>query len=120
MAATIKGGPAARRRVRNESRLDFRLSLEAKRKVEMAALASGLSTDEFAAAALQREAEEVLARLKVTKLSDRDRDVFLELMDNPSEPSEYLIRAVAEYNQRQRRHGGPQDTGAAKGNRTAS
>lgn len=33
-------------------------------------------------------------------LSDRDRDAFLALLDNPPPPSEALVRAWAKYNKR--------------------
>jgi Protein of unknown function (DUF1778) len=37
-----------------------------------------------------------------TPLTDRDRDLFLDLLDNPPEPTEALRRAFAKYG---RRHG---------------
>jgi hypothetical protein len=38
----------------------------------------------------------------IPPLSDRDRDLFLKLLDNPPEPNEALKKAFAEY---QARHG---------------
>jgi hypothetical protein len=35
-------------------------------------------------------------------LSDRDRDLFLELLENPPPPNEALRQAAAEYNRSQR------------------
>ena len=35
-----------------------------------------------------------------TPLSDRDRDLFLDLLDNPPEPTEALRRAFAKYGKR--------------------
>lgn len=35
-----------------------------------------------------------------TPLSDRDRDLFLEMLENPPEPTETLRRAVAKYAKR--------------------
>ncbi len=34
------------------------------------------------------------------KLSDRDRDIFLKMLEDPSEPNEALKKAVAEYKKR--------------------
>ncbi|MGP0064001.1 MAG: DUF1778 domain-containing protein [Isosphaeraceae bacterium] len=36
-----------------------------------------------------------------TPLSDRDRDIFLEMLDNPPEPTEALRRAIAKYAKRE-------------------
>jgi hypothetical protein len=35
-----------------------------------------------------------------TPLSDRDRDIFLDMLDNPPEPTEALRRAFAKYAKR--------------------
>ncbi len=35
-----------------------------------------------------------------TPLSDRDRDIFLDMLDNPPEPNEALRRAFAKYAKR--------------------
>ena len=37
---------------------------------------------------------------ETTVLSDRDRDAFLALLDNPPPPNEALLRAWAKYNKR--------------------
>jgi uncharacterized protein (DUF1778 family) len=37
-----------------------------------------------------------------TPLSDRDRDVFLAILDNPPPPNEALLKAAAKY---KKRHG---------------
>ena len=90
------------RSVQRAARLEFRLSREAKEKIEKAALASGQSVSDFAASTLLREAGEVLASHNVTTLSDRDRDIFLQLLDNPPAPSQALARAAADYKRRAR------------------
>lgn len=82
---------------RHSARLDFRLSDEAKARIEKAALVSGQSLSDFAASTLTREANEVLAIYEVTTLSDRDRDLFLELLDAQDAPNEALKAAFARY-----------------------
>ena len=82
---------------RHSARLDFRLSDEAKARIEKAALVSGQSLSDFAASTLTREANEVLASYEATVLSDRDRDLFLELLDAPDAPNEALQNAFARY-----------------------
>jgi uncharacterized protein (DUF1778 family) len=39
-----------------------------------------------------------------TPLSDRDRDLFLKMLEHPAEPNEALKKAVAKY---RARHGSP-------------
>ncbi len=75
------------------ARLNFRLPPEAKEKIERAAVASGLTVTDFAVHALVNSADEVLERHHAHKLSNRDRDVFLALLDADDEPNEALKNA---------------------------
>jgi uncharacterized protein (DUF1778 family) len=75
------------------ARLNFRLPSEAKEKIERAAVASGLTVTDFAVHALVNTADEVLERQHTRKLSKRDRDVFLALLDSDDEPNEALKSA---------------------------
>ncbi len=75
------------------ARLNFRLPSDAKEKIERAAAASGLTVTDFAVHALVNTADEVLERQHTRQLSDRDRDVFLKLLDADPEPNEALIGA---------------------------
>lgn len=75
------------------ARLNFRLPPEAKEKIERAAVAEGLSVTDFAVHALINIADEVLERHHTRKLSNRDRDVFLALLDADDEPNEALKSA---------------------------
>lgn len=99
-AAETTGEKKVRRSEQRAARLEFRLSREAKEKIEKAALASGQSVSDFAASTLLREAGEVLANHNVNTLSDRDRDIFLQLLDNPPAPSPALAQAAADYQRR--------------------
>lgn len=75
------------------ARLNFRLPSEAKKKIERAAIASGLSVTDFAVHALLNTADEVLEREHTRRLSDRDRDIFLALLDSDDAPNEALKSA---------------------------
>ncbi len=79
------------------ARLNFRLPNEMKETIERAAVASGLTVTDFAINALVNSANEVLERHQTRTLSNRDRDVFLALLDSDEEPNEALKEAAKEY-----------------------
>ncbi len=72
------------------ARLNFRLPSETKEKIERAAVAEGLTITDFAVHALVDVADEVLERHHVRILTDRDRDLFLAILDDDDEPNEAL------------------------------
>lgn len=82
------------------ARLNFRLPPEIKEKIENAALVSGVTVTDFAITALANSAEEVLEKHERRVLSNRDRDIFLKMLENPPEPNEALKNAVREYKRR--------------------
>ena len=82
---------------KSSARLDFRLNVDAKLLIEQAAAAKGQTVSDFAVSTLVRSAEEVLERLEHRKLSDRDRDQFLELLDRNDEPNPALKKAARAY-----------------------
>lgn len=82
------------------ARLNFRLPSEIKEQVENAALLSGVTVTDFAITALAGAAEEVLEKHQKRVLSNRDRDIFLKMLENPPEPNRALLEAVKEYKKR--------------------
>ena len=78
----------------NSSRLNFRLPSDVKEVIERAAAVSGLTVTDFAINALVNSANEVLEHHQMRKLSDRDRDLFLALLDADEEPNDALRGAV--------------------------
>lgn len=80
--------------VKEEARLNFRLKPDIKERIEKAAAVAGKTLTEFAVTALADTADEVLERHRVTRLSDRDRDIFLAILDRSSEPNQALKRAA--------------------------
>ena len=83
---------------KQKERLDFRLLAEQKRRIERAAALTGQTVTDFAAAALDERASEVLQSHEVTELSDRDRDMFLAMLDDvDTQPNEALRAAAQTY-----------------------
>jgi uncharacterized protein (DUF1778 family) len=77
----------------NTSRLSIRLPANVKERIEQAARISGVSLTDFTIANLAESADEVLERHQFRKLSKRDRDIFLAMLDSTDEPNENLIEA---------------------------
>ncbi len=77
-----------------EARLNFRLRSDLKDRIEKAASVSGKSITDFAVAALIDTADEVLERHHTAKLSNRDRDLFLAILDRDVMPNQHLKRAA--------------------------
>lgn len=82
------------------ARLNFRLPSLIKERIESAALVSGVTVTDFAITALSKSADEALENHQRRVLSNRDRDVFLDLLENPREPNEALLNAVKEFKNR--------------------
>jgi uncharacterized protein (DUF1778 family) len=81
------------------ARLSFRVDPAIKSLIERAARYSGETVTSYAISALVRDARQVVQAHELTVLSDRDRDRFLALLDNPPEPNEALRRAAGRYHE---------------------
>ena len=77
----------------NTSRLSIRLPANVKERIEQAAMVSGVSLTDFTITNLTESAEAVLERHHFRKLSKRDRDIFLAMLDADNKPNEKLIEA---------------------------
>lgn len=82
------------------ARFNFRLPAEIKDRIEKAAIISGVTVTDFAINVLADSADEVLEKQHTRILSDRDRDIFLAMLDEDVEPNEALLKAVEEYKRR--------------------
>ena len=71
-----------------------------KERIEKAAIVSGLTVTDFAINTLATTADEVLEKHQTRKLSNRDRDIFLEMLENPPKPDKALLKAVRKFNAR--------------------
>ncbi len=76
------------------SRLNIRIHPDIKGQIEKAASVSGKTMTDFAASALSQAAEQVLEHSRTVELSNRDRDIFLRILDQGSKPNELLRRAA--------------------------
>ncbi len=92
--------PTVEKRTNLAARLNFRLPPEIKERVETAALISGITVTDFAITALNGAAEAVLEKQNARMLTNRDRDIFLDLLENPPVPNEALINAVKSHKER--------------------
>lgn len=81
----------------HESSLEVRLGADQKDLIEQAAALSGQAVAEFAVSRLVEAARRVVDGQGAVRLSDRDWERFLKLLDNPPEPNEHLKRAAEHY-----------------------
>lgn len=90
--ATVEKPKAAK-----QARMGLRLSEQHKERIERAAAMVGQTVNSYAIAELLRRADEILEKEEVRRLSNRDRDIFLALLDGDQEPNEALKAAAEEY-----------------------
>lgn len=79
----------------NEARLDFRLPLELKETIEQAAAQLGQTVSDFAVSTLVQTARQVIREHEVTRLSHRDRDRFVAILDDAEAHANKALRAAA-------------------------
>jgi uncharacterized protein (DUF1778 family) len=80
----------------SDAGLNFRLPAEFKQTIELAAAELGQTVSDFAVSTLVRKARHVLREMSVTRLSNRDRDIFIAMLDDvESQPNERLLKAAA-------------------------
>lgn len=79
------------------TRLEFRLLPEHKELIEQAAQLLGITVTEFADSRLVPLAREIIAEHNMTRLTDRDRDIFLAMLDSEDEPNEALRSAFRKH-----------------------
>lgn len=88
-------------KTQSDSRLEFRLSGNDRSLIEQAASATGQTLTEYAVSRLVRASREVLEQHQFTQMSNRDRDLFLRLIEDEAKPNAALRAAATRYkNQR--------------------
>ena len=80
--------------------LDLSLSSDLQQLVHSAATLRGQSLAAFVLDAVTETSRRVLAGESTTVLGDRDRDRFLEILDQAAEPNEALRRAFERHSNR--------------------
>jgi len=82
----------------SDARINFRLSSELKKTIEDAAAEMGQSISDFAISTLVRTARKILHDQQVTRLSERDRQQFVAMLDDESSnPNDALVKAAKRY-----------------------
>jgi uncharacterized protein (DUF1778 family) len=79
------------------ARLDIRLNVKAKEKIEQAAVVSHQSLTDFVVTSLLRASEEALARQQMINLTNRDRDLFLAALEADVRPNRSLRKAAERF-----------------------
>jgi len=79
------------------ARLDVRLPGPLKSLIQEAAELSGQTMSDFVISTLSETARRVVHRERLTMLSDRDRDIFLKMLDADAKPNQALRRAARRY-----------------------
>ena len=81
----------------NSTRIDFRTTADVKALIERAATLQGLAVSEYIKSVIVSKSHEIVEQHQTRRLSDRDRDRFLMLLDNPPEPNAALRAASVEF-----------------------
>lgn len=80
------------------ARINIHVRRELKQTVEDAAVTLGQTMSEFVVSTVVREARQVLRQAQVTRLTNRDRDRFLEALDAiDTKPNAALQAAARRY-----------------------
>ena len=83
---------------KSDARLNFRLTSELKKTIEEAAAQSGQSISDFAVSTLVQASRRILHEQQITRLTERDRQLFVEMLDDQSpKPNAALIKAAKRY-----------------------
>ena len=80
-----------------DTKLSVRLNAATMALIQQAAQLRNQSITEFVTSALAESANKVVAEQQRTALSNRDRDLFLKLLDAPPQPNKALQDAAARY-----------------------
>ena len=85
----------------SDARINFRLPSELKQTIEQAASELGQTVSDFTVSTLVREAREVLQQTQQTRLSNKDRNLFLKALDSvDAKPNNALKAAARRYKKR--------------------
>lgn len=83
---------------KSDARLNFRLNREFKKIIEDAAAHTGQTVSDFAISTLVEASRRVLHDQHITRLSERDRQLFIEMLDDgTTKPNEALVKAAKRY-----------------------
>ncbi len=83
-----------------DSRLDLRVTLEQKELLERAAAIKGVSLSAYTLSHLLPAARQDIDSHEKLVLSNRDRDLFMSVMENPPELKGKLKSAIEKYREK--------------------
>ncbi|HEX8674237.1 MAG TPA: DUF1778 domain-containing protein [Longimicrobium sp.] len=87
-----------------DARLSFGIDPELKELIELAAIHTGQTVNSYAISTLVRDARRIIQDQHITYLSERDWEIFMDLIDNPPPPNDALIRAMQHHREFVRSH----------------
>ena len=82
-----------------DTRIEFRSSPQEKDLLMLAAQLTGVNVSVFLRNAAIEAANEAIQASEAMKLSNRDRDLFLQALDQPPAPTARLKKAMKKYRQ---------------------
>ena len=80
------------------TRLDLRLSPASKDLIEKAAILTGQTLTNFVMSSTLRSAQEIVVEQERLALTNRERDLFLKALDDPTPPNKALRNAARRFN----------------------
>lgn len=80
-----------------DSRIDLRVTQQQKEMLEKAASLRGISLSAYSLFYLLSAAKQDIEKYEKLTLSDRDRDLFMSVMENPPELQGKLKTAIKKY-----------------------
>lgn len=83
--------------VKQQARIEARVSARQKRLFERAAEIEGVTLTDFAISSMQRAAAAVLQEQTTIELSQRNQRAFVDALMNPPEPNQALREAAKAY-----------------------
>lgn len=97
MSSTVRVplvGPKGHKKESDSERIDLRLSPLLKSLFEEAASATGVTLSAFIKQVVRREAEEVIERERVIRLTKESTAILMDLLENPPEYNERMRTAM--------------------------
>lgn len=93
----ISSGSSTVTSVAKQARLDIRVTQEQKQLLEQAAQLKGLSLSAYVLSHSLEAARDIVESHERIVLSDRDRQLFMDALSNPPEPTSALRSVVERY-----------------------
>ncbi|MBF0380253.1 MAG: DUF1778 domain-containing protein [Magnetococcales bacterium] len=84
----------------SQARIDLRIKADLKDLFTKAAQLTGTNLSSFIVASTMEKAKQVIKDQETLQLSNKDRDIFLNALENPSKPNSRLQKAAKDYDQR--------------------